>query len=155
MANTDALNSTIIIKELSNDIKNMFELAFEKMENIVFETDEEALFRIEQCKIYLSHYGCITKATNCLNTTMNLLGLEHSLVGELKYYHHLIIYLKNIIYLRNQIVLGAMEKRTKFQVKELAQLTLNVNSHKRENNSNLMTSHECCDLPKVSIFHLI
>jgi len=43
-----------------------------------------------------------------------------------------------------------MGKRTKFQVKELAQLTLNVNSHKRENNTNLLTSHECSDLPKVS-----
>lgn len=112
-----------LLNELSNDIKKMFELAFEQMENFVLETDEEALFRIEQCKIYLSHYGNITKATNCLNTAMNLLGLEHSLVG-------------------------AMGKRTKFQVKELAQLTLNVNSHKRENNSNLLTSHECCDLPK-------
>ena len=76
-----------LLNELSNDIKNMFELAFEQMENIVWETDEEALFRIEQCKIYLSHYGNITKATNCLNTAMSLLGLEHSLVGEMKYYH--------------------------------------------------------------------
>jgi len=53
------------------------------------------------------------------------------------------------------MVLGAMGKRTKFQVKELAQLTLNVNSHKEENNTNLLTSHECCDLPKVSICHLV
>jgi len=43
-----------------------------------------------------------------------------------------------------------MGKRTKFQVKELAQLTLTVNSHTRENNTNLLTSHECCNLPKVS-----
>ena len=43
-----------------------------------------------------------------------------------------------------------MGKRTKFQVKEFAQLTLNLNSHKKENNTNLLTSHECCDLPKVS-----
>jgi len=81
-----------LLNELSNDIKDMFELAFEHMENIVLETDEEALFRIEKCKIYLSHYGNITKATTCLNTAMNLLGLEHSLVGELKYYHHLVIF---------------------------------------------------------------
>jgi len=81
-----------LLNELSNDIKNMLELAFKQMENIVLETDEEALFRIEQCKIYLSHYGNITKATNCLNTAMNLLGLEHSLVGELKYYNYLILF---------------------------------------------------------------
>ncbi|XP_050066689.1 tetratricopeptide repeat protein 27 [Aphis gossypii] len=113
-----------LLNELSNDLKNMIELAFEQMEKTVWETDEEeAIFRIEQCKIYLSHYGNITKATNCLNTAMDLLGLEHSLVG-------------------------AMGKRTKFQVKELAQLTLTVNSHTRENNTNLLTSHECCDLPK-------
>ena len=37
-----------------------------------------------------------------------------------------------------------MGKRTKFQVKEFAQLTLNLNSHKKENNTNLLTSHECC-----------
>ncbi|KAE9536645.1 hypothetical protein AGLY_007047 [Aphis glycines] len=113
-----------LLNELSNDLKNMIELVFEQMEKTVWETDEEeALFRIEQCKIYLSHYGNITKATNCLNTAMDLLGLEHSLVG-------------------------AMGKRTKFQVKELAQLTLTVNSHTSENNTNLLTSHECCDLPK-------
>jgi len=47
-----------------------------------------------------------------------------------------------------------MGKRTKFQAKELAQLTLNVSSHK-EDNTNLLTSHECCDLPKVSIYHLV
>lgn len=82
-----------LLNELSNDIKNMIELAFEQMENTVWETDEEeAIFRIEQCKIYLSHYGNITKATNCLNTAMDLLGLEHSLVGKLKYCHKLIIF---------------------------------------------------------------
>jgi len=81
-----------LLNELSNDIKTMFEVAFKQMENSVLETDEEALFRIEQCKIFLSHYGNITKATNCLNTAMNLLGLEHSLVGKLKYYHYLIIF---------------------------------------------------------------
>lgn len=48
-----------------------------------------------------------------------------------------------------------MGKRTKFQVKELAQLTLNVNSHKERNNTNLLTSQECRDLPKVSICHLV
>ncbi|XP_025190484.1 tetratricopeptide repeat protein 27 [Melanaphis sacchari] len=113
-----------LLNELSNDIKNMIELVFKQMENTVWETDEEeALFKIEQCKIYLTHYGNITKANHCLNTAMNLLGLEHSLVG-------------------------AMGKRTKFQVKELAQLTLNVNSHTRKNNTNLLNSHECCDLPK-------
>jgi hypothetical protein len=45
--------------------------------------------------------------------------------------------------------LGAMGKRTKFQVKELAQLTLNVNSLKTENNENLLTTHECNNLPDV------
>lgn len=48
------------------------------------------------------------------------------------------------------IILGAMGKRTKFQVKELAQLTLNVNSKVMENNTNLMTTYECSDLPIVS-----
>lgn len=43
-----------------------------------------------------------------------------------------------------------MGKRTKFQVKELAQLTLNVNSHVTENNENLLTKHECSNLPDVS-----
>lgn len=46
--------------------------------------------------------------------------------------------------------LGAMGKRTKFQIKELAQLTLNVNSHKIENYTNLFTTHECNNLPTVS-----
>lgn len=41
-----------------------------------------------------------------------------------------------------------MGKRTKFQVKELAQLTLSVNSKVTENNIDLST-HECHDLPKV------
>lgn len=73
-----------LLNELSNDIKNMLESAFEKIEKINWKSnDEEALFRLEQCKIYLSHYGNITKATNYLNTAMNLLELEHSLVGEL------------------------------------------------------------------------
>jgi len=82
-----------LLNELSNDIKNMIELAFEQMENTVWDTDEEeAIFRIEQCKIYLSHYGNITKATNSLNSAMDLLGLEHSLVGKLKYYHQLVIF---------------------------------------------------------------
>lgn len=43
-----------------------------------------------------------------------------------------------------------MGKRTKFQVKELAQLTLNVNSYKIESNENLLTTHECNNLPDVS-----
>lgn len=82
-----------LLNEVSNDIKKTFELVFEHMEKIVWETEEEeALFRLEQCKIYLSHYGNITKATNCLNIAMNLLGLEHSLVGELKYYHLLLLF---------------------------------------------------------------
>lgn len=42
-----------------------------------------------------------------------------------------------------------MGKRTRFQVKELAQLTLNVNSYKMEN-TNLFTTFECNNLPKVS-----
>lgn len=71
----------------------MLEQAFEKMESTVWETnEEEALFRLEQCKIYLSHYGNITKATNYLNTAMNLLGLEHSLVGKLMIYHKFILF---------------------------------------------------------------
>lgn len=72
-----------LLNELSNDIKTLLEQAFERMDVTVWETkEEEALFRLEQCKIYLSHYGNITKATNYLNIAMNLLGLEHSLVGE-------------------------------------------------------------------------
>lgn len=42
-----------------------------------------------------------------------------------------------------------MGRRTKFQVKELAQLTLNVNSRPTENSTNFFT-HECSYLPKVS-----
>lgn len=42
-----------------------------------------------------------------------------------------------------------MGKRTKFQVKELAQLTLNVNSHPIEKSTHFF-SHECNYLPKVS-----
>lgn len=43
-----------------------------------------------------------------------------------------------------------MGKRTKFQVKELAQLTLNVNLHKPENYTHMLTAHACSNLPKVS-----
>lgn len=43
-----------------------------------------------------------------------------------------------------------MGKRTKFQVKELAQLTLNVNLQKIETNANQFITHECNNLPKVS-----
>lgn len=43
-----------------------------------------------------------------------------------------------------------MGKRTKFQEKELAQLTLNVNSHEVENSTNKLTLHKCENLPKVS-----
>lgn len=43
-----------------------------------------------------------------------------------------------------------MGKRTKFQIKELAQLTLNVISKKTDINTNLLTVHECSSLPKVS-----
>lgn len=84
-----------LLNELSNDIKNMLERTFEKMEKIIWETnEEEALFRLEQCKIYLSHYGNVTKATNYLNTTLKLLGLEHSLVGELKVDYKFILFFK-------------------------------------------------------------
>lgn len=76
-----------LLNELSSDIKNMLEQAFEKLEQTIWETnEEEALFRLEQCNIYLSHYGHITKATKYLSAAMNLLGLEHSLVGKLKFY---------------------------------------------------------------------
>lgn len=75
-----------LLNELSNNIKNNLERAFEEMENVVWKTnEEEALFRLEQCNIYLSHYGNVTKAKNYLNTAMNLLELEYSLVGEFKY----------------------------------------------------------------------
>jgi len=61
----------------------MLEQAFVQMEKTTWETnEEEALFRLEQCNIYLSHYGHITKATNHLNRAMDLLGLEHSLIGK-------------------------------------------------------------------------
>jgi hypothetical protein len=64
----------------------MFEEAFEKIDRFIWETnEEEALYRLEQSKIYLSHYGNVTKASNYLNTAMKLLGLEHSLVGELNF----------------------------------------------------------------------
>lgn len=43
-----------------------------------------------------------------------------------------------------------MGKRTKFQVKELAQLTLNVNSNTIKTNANQFITHECKNLPKVS-----
>ncbi|VVC46121.1 Tetratricopeptide repeat,Tetratricopeptide repeat-containing domain,Tetratricopeptide-like helical [Cinara cedri] len=112
-----------LLNELSNDIKNILEKSFEKMEMIKWETnEEEALFRLEQCKIYLTHYSNVSKSTSYLNTAMNLLGLEHSLVG-------------------------AMGKRTKFQVKELAQLTLNINSLSTENGTHFFT-HTCNYLPK-------
>lgn len=82
-----------LLNELSNDIKNMFEEAFEKIEKFNWESNEEkALYRLEQCKIYLSHYSNITKASNYLNTAMQLLGLEHSLVGELTFCHKLILF---------------------------------------------------------------
>lgn len=82
-----------LLNELSNDIKNIFEEAFEKMDKSIWDTnEEEALFRLEQCKIYLSHYGNVTKGSNYLNTAMKLLGLKHSLVGELTFYHKLILF---------------------------------------------------------------
>lgn len=43
-----------------------------------------------------------------------------------------------------------MGKRTKYQVRELAQLTLNVNFQNLENNKHFLTTHECSNLPKVS-----
>jgi len=76
-----------LLNELSNDIKNTLEQTFKKMDKIVWHSIiEETLYKLEQCKIYLSHYGNITKATTSLNTAMKLLGLEHSFVGKLKYY---------------------------------------------------------------------
>lgn len=87
-----------LLNELSSDIKNTLEQAFIKIENTIWETnEEEALFRLEQCKIYLFHYGNITKATNYLNKAMSLLGLEHSLVGKFNYYIKK-LYFKNIIF---------------------------------------------------------
>lgn len=84
-----------LLNELSTDIKNMLESAFQKMEKIIWETNEkEALFRLEQCKIYLSHYSNVTKATNYLNTTLKLLGLEHSLVGKFNNDYTCIVFLK-------------------------------------------------------------
>lgn len=80
-----------LLNELSIDIKHTLEQAFEKMEKVIWKSsEEEALFKLEQCKIYLSHYGNITKATTCLNEAMNLLGLEYSLVGEFKCYYKFI-----------------------------------------------------------------
>lgn len=82
-----------LLNELSNDIKTTIERAFEKMENIKWKSsEEEALYRLEQCKIYLSHYGNITKATTYLNTAINLLGLDYSLIGKLKYYYKFILF---------------------------------------------------------------
>lgn len=43
-----------------------------------------------------------------------------------------------------------MGKRTKFQVREIAQLTLSVNSHRPENYTHMLTTHACKNLPKVS-----
>lgn len=61
----------------------MLEQAFVQIEKTIWETnEEEALFRLEQCNIYLSHYSHITKATYYLNMAMDLLGLEHSLIGK-------------------------------------------------------------------------
>jgi len=86
-----------LLNELSNDIKNMIDKAFKLMENIIWKTnEEEALFRLEQCNIYLSHYANITKASNSLNRAMDLLGLEHSLVGKLNNYNIYFILKLNI-----------------------------------------------------------
>jgi len=43
-----------------------------------------------------------------------------------------------------------MGKRTKYQVKEIAQLTLNVSSKVIKNDTDQLTAHECSYLPKVS-----
>lgn len=42
-----------------------------------------------------------------------------------------------------------MGKRTKFQIKELAQLTLNVNSPRTENSIHFLPT-QCSHLPEVS-----
>lgn len=73
-----------LLNERSEEIKTMIEQSFGNIERkkIWRTNEEEALFRLEQCKIYLSHYGNITKASDYLNNAMDLLGLEHSLIGE-------------------------------------------------------------------------
>jgi len=82
-----------LLNELSNDIKTTLEQAFEKMENMNWKSsEEEALYRLEQCKIYLSHYGNIMKANTHLDTAINLLGLDYSLFGKLKYYYKFILF---------------------------------------------------------------
>lgn len=59
------------------------------------------------------------------------------------------------MFFEDWMFLGAMGKRTKFQVKELAQLTLNVNLQKPENHTHMLTTHACNNLPKVSYWYSI
>lgn len=74
-----------LLNGLSNAIKNLFDLAIKESESRNWHTnEEEAFFSLEICKIYLLHYENITKSTNYLNRSMELLGLEHSLVGKLE-----------------------------------------------------------------------
>ncbi|XP_050523724.1 tetratricopeptide repeat protein 27 [Daktulosphaira vitifoliae] len=113
-----------LLIDLSHDIKITIEESFKKIENGEWTIkEEEVLYRLEQCKIYLSHYGNISKASSSLNKAMTLLGLQHSLVG-------------------------AMGKRTKYQVKEFAQLTLNVLSKDIDTNEHhYCVDHLCNTLP--------
>lgn len=74
-----------LLNGLSTTIQNLLEVAIEESEALNWCTnEEEAFFCLELCKIYLFHYGNITKSKNYLNRSMDLLGLEHSLVGKLK-----------------------------------------------------------------------
>lgn len=73
-----------LLNGLSNAIKKLFVLAIEESEAHIWRSnEEEAFFSLELCKIYLLHYENITKSTNYLNRSMDLLGLEHSLIGKL------------------------------------------------------------------------
>ncbi|XP_050441456.1 tetratricopeptide repeat protein 27 [Adelges cooleyi] len=113
-----------LLTDLSSDIKSTLGNLFENIEKHNWTNhEEEALYRLEQCKIYLFHYGNISKASSSLNIALELLGLEHSLIG-------------------------ALGKRTKYQVKELAQLTLNVNLKTSEDSAAQFTiNHEGTALP--------
>lgn len=71
-----------LLNDLSHDIKVAIEESFEKIDSRKWMIKEaEVLYRLEQCKIYLSHYSNITKASSSLNVAMDLLGLKHSLIG--------------------------------------------------------------------------
>lgn len=138
-----------LLNGLSNDIKKIIDKAFEKMNKFSWDSyEEEALFRLEQCKVYVFHYSNVWRGSFYLDLAMDRLGLDHFLVGESKYYQNIILFLKLNFFS------GELGKRTKFQIKEIAQLTLNVNIHQTRNITKFFT-HDCSCLPKVSTYYCL